>query len=137
MVELGNRITDKIWTGSRPSAEQMEALRNQGVAVIVNHRPDGEEPGQPTSAELAEAAERHGLRYVHAPVSGMPNPSAVDATKEVLDTLGDDERAFFFCKSGTRSTGTWAMAERLRGADGEKLRDLARAAGYNIDRLPL
>ena len=137
MVELGNRITDRILTGSRPTETQLEALKGQGVAVIVNHRPDGEEPGQPTSSDLAEAAERHGLRYVYAPVSGLPNPDAVEATKGVLDTLAADERAYFFCRSGTRSTGTWAMAERLRGADADELRAQARAAGYDLDRLPL
>lgn len=137
MATLGKHITDRIIASPQVTEGQVAGLREQGISVIVNHRPDGEEAGQPTSESLAEAAVRHGLKYVHAPVNGLPNSAAVQATREVLDALGPDDRALFFCRSGMRSTAAWAMAESLRGADPDKLRALARAAGYDLDRLPL
>ncbi|MFJ6023725.1 TIGR01244 family sulfur transferase [Brevundimonas sp. NPDC092305] len=137
MATLGNHITDRIFASPQVTERQIACLREEGISVVVNHRPDGEEAGQPTSESLADAAAQHGLKYVHAPVSGLPNAAAVQATREVLDALGPDDRALFFCRSGMRSTAAWAMAESLRGADPDELRSLARAAGYDLDRLPL
>jgi uncharacterized protein (TIGR01244 family) len=41
-------------------------------------------------------------------------------------------RVLAFCKSGTRSTFLWALAEAQRGADGEELMRKAAAAGYDL-----
>ena len=42
-----------------------------------------------------------------------------------------------FCRSGMRSAATWAMAQRLDGADPYDLRAAAASAGYDLSRLPL
>ena len=104
---------------------------------MVNHRPDGEEPGQPSAAEIAHAAAEARIRVVHAPVRGLPEPAAVAATRDVLDSLGADDRAVFFCRSGMRSAAAWAMAERLAGADPQALRRAALSAGYDLGGVPL
>ena len=38
--------------------EQIPQFAEQGFKTIINNRPDGEEPNQPTSAELAAAVDR-------------------------------------------------------------------------------
>jgi len=117
--------------------EQIAALREAGVAFMVNHRPDAEEPGQPSASAIAHAAATVGIEVVHAPVRGLPDAAAVAATRAVLDRLGSEGKAVFFCRSGMRSAATWAMAERAAGADPEALRDAALAAGYDLSRVPL
>ena len=71
------------------------------------------------------------------PIRGLPDEAAVAATRAVLDALGPDEAAVFFCRSGMRSAAAWAMAERRAGAEPDALREAAAAAGYDLSRLPL
>lgn len=117
--------------------EALGAFAAERIVVVVNHRPDHEEPGQPTSAEMAAAAESAGLRYHHLPVSGMPGGDVGRATAEVLAQLLPGEQALMFCRSGMRSTAAWALARRAEGVDADTLRAAAAAAGYDLSRLPL
>lgn len=109
-----------------------------GVVVVVSHRPDNEEPGQPPAADVAEAAASAGLGFVHVPVRGLPDETAVAATARVLASLGPDERVLMFCRSGMRSTVSWALASRSLGrGEPDGIRAVAAAAGYDLGRLSL
>ena len=124
-------VTGQVWPG------QAGDLRRAGITCLVNHRPDGEEPGQPSASEIARAGAEAGLKVVDIPIRGLPDEAAVVATRAVLDALGPDEAAVFFCRSGMRSAAAWAMAERRAGAEPDALREAAAAAGYDLSRLPL
>lgn len=117
--------------------DEVAVLRERGFASLVNHRPDGEKPGQPDSESIRRAAEANGLRYVHLPVSGLPDAAAVQGTAEVLAALQPGEKVLMFCRSGMRSTAAWALARRSQGADADTLREAAAGAGYDLSRLPL
>lgn len=104
-----------------------------GVTLIVNNRPDGEEPGQPDGAEIARAAREAGLDYRHIPVAGGFGPDEIRAMAEALDQARG--KLLAFCKSGTRSTFLWAMARASRGADGSDLIGRAAEAGYDLGPL--
>jgi uncharacterized protein (TIGR01244 family) len=99
-----------------------------GIALIVNNRPDGEEPGQPTSLEIEAAARAAGLGYRHIPISGGFPAAAVEAMAEALER----GPALLFCRSGTRSTHAWALARASRGARPEALLRQAAGAGYDL-----
>lgn len=116
---------------------EIPQMARDGVSILVCHRPDDEEPGQPSHAELASAAEQCGVLFKAIPVSGMPTRDAVEATAALIGAMAPHDHAVFFCRSGMRSAATWAMAERLRGGDPEELRQTALAAGYDLSRLPL
>jgi len=130
-------LSDKIWVTGQVLPGQIDDLREAGFTCLVNHRPDGEEPGQPDSAELSRIAAAAGLSVVTAPVRGLPDADAVAATRAALDGLGPDGKALMFCRSGMRSAAAWAMAERLAGAEPEALKEAALSAGYDLSRLPL
>ncbi len=130
-------LSEQVWVTGQVSPEQIPGLGDAGFTCLVNHRPDHEEPGQPTGAELARAAAEAGLEVVHAPAHGLPDAAVVAATRKALDELGPDGKAVFFCRSGMRSAAAWAMAERLAGADAGTLRSAALAAGYDLGRVPL
>lgn len=129
-------MTDIIFCG-QIAPNEISGLDALGVRWVVNHRPDHEEPGQPTSEDLARAAEAAGVSYVHAPVRGMPDADAVTATSAVLEAMKPGDKAVFFCRSGMRSAAAWAMAEASRGGDPDRLRAKALEAGYDLGRLPL
>ena len=118
-----------MWVAGQINPEEVAGLARQGVTAIVNNRPDGEEMGQPASAEIADAATAAGVLYVHLPVAGGFAPGQVEALAEVLDKPG---RVLAYCKSGTRSTLLWALARARLGDDPEELAAKAEAAGYDL-----
>lgn len=128
-------LNQHVWLSGQITPNELPALAARlGLRQVVNNRPDHEEPGQPTGAEMRAAAEAAGLDYLDAPVRGMPDP---DTVARVGEWLAASAPTLMFCRSGMRSAATWAMAERLRGADADDLRAVALTAGYDLSRLPL
>jgi len=130
------QLSPQVWVAGGVRPGDVAGLKALGFAWLVNHRPDHEEPGQATAADLARAAAEAGLTMTHAPVRGLPDDAAVAATRATLDAMKADDKALFFCRSGMRSAAAWAMAERLGGADPGSLREAAAAAGYDLGRVP-
>ena len=104
------------------------AVAALGIRLIVNNRPDGEEPGQPASAEIEKAARAAGLDYRHIPIAGGFPAERVEAMAGALE----QGPVLAFCRSGTRSTWLWALARSSRGAPAETLIRQAAAAGYDL-----
>ena len=104
-----------------------------GVTLIVNNRPDGEEPGQPTGASIAAAAQAAGLEYRHIPVSGGIAPDQIAALADALAAA--DGTTLAFCRSGTRSTYLWALAQARLGTSADAIVEAAAAAGYDVNAL--
>ncbi len=127
-------LSDTVRVAPQIALSDVAEAAALGVKAIVSNRPDGEDPGQPTAAQVAAAAEAVGLDFVHAPVTGFPDEAAVAAVGEVL---ASGEPVLMFCRSGTRSAMTWALAMRRAGTEPEPLREAAAAAGYDLSRLPL
>lgn len=111
----------------------MAAAAARGVTLAINNRPDDEEAGQWTSADLETAARAAGLDYVHIPVRAEFSQDKVAALTEAL--MGTEGRVLIFCKTGTRSCYLWALAQAKAGASPELLDHNARRAGYNLSPL--
>jgi len=127
-------LSDRTAVAGQLTAADMAALATAGFRSVVNNRPDGEEPGQPTSATLEAAAVAAGLNYRHVPIRALPEGQAVQAVGEVL---AGGERTLLFCRSGMRSAAAWAMAEVEAGrSTPDQVRKAAAAAGYDLSRLP-
>jgi uncharacterized protein (TIGR01244 family) len=137
MIAPLHSLSPRVWVTGQIVPDDLADLRAAGFTWLVNHRPDGEEPGQPPASEIGRAGALAGVRVVHAPARGLPDAAAVLATRDVLDGLKPDDKAVFFCRSGMRSAAAWAMAERLAGAEAGPLRTAAAAAGYDLSRVPL
>src|SRR5260370_17761746 len=63
------RLTDRVMVSPQIAAVDFAALARSGVRAIINNRPDGEEPGQLSSAEAAKLAAENGLAYHHIPIT--------------------------------------------------------------------
>jgi uncharacterized protein (TIGR01244 family) len=114
--------------------EDLEAAAAAGVVLVINNRPDGEEPGQPASAEVARAADALGLAYRHIPVRGGPGPVEVETMRAA--TSGAEGPVLAYCRSGTRSILTWALGQAVSGERTRaELVALGQAAGYDLDRM--
>ena len=99
--------------------------------LIVNNRPDGEDPAQPSGAEIEAAAKQAGLDYVAIPVRGGPSADQVAALREAVEAAGGPVLAF--CRSGTRCIVTWSLGQAQAGARSrQELIDLGAQAGYDL-----
>jgi uncharacterized protein (TIGR01244 family) len=110
--------------------EDLPAIAAAGVTLLVNNRPDGEEEGQPASAEIEGAARAAGLDYRHIPVAGGFNMDDVLAMADALDAA--EGRVLAFCRTGTRSTFLWALSRSERGEQADRIVAAAAAAGYDL-----
>jgi uncharacterized protein (TIGR01244 family) len=124
------RIDDRISVSPQIDPADVTELAAQGFAAIVNNRPDGEEAGQPEGAAVRLVAETMDLAYTAIPVSGGFSIEQVDAMRAALDAATGPVLAF--CRSGTRSTNLWALAEAKSGGDPEAIVAKAAAAGYDL-----
>lgn len=97
----------------RPQVELSEVgdLAARGFTSIINARPDDEEPGQPKSAQLADAAERHGLAYWHIPV--VPGQATAEDGAKFAEALRCSVgKVVSFCRTGARAAGLWELANK-------------------------
>lgn len=124
------RLTEEFSVSPQIAPGDLAALKDQGFALVINNRPDGEEPGQPGAAELESATKAAGMAYREIPVaSGFSQPQ-VEAMADALK--GANGPVFAFCRSGTRSTLLWALAQASMGGDPEEIAAAAVSAGYDI-----
>jgi uncharacterized protein (TIGR01244 family) len=123
------KVTETFSVSPQISLDDISAAAAAGYALIINNRPDGEAPGQPTSAQMEAAARAAGLDYLYAPVIGRPGPAQVEAVREAV--AGASGKVLAYCRSGTRSICTWAIGQQDAVAHGDLLR-LGAAAGYDL-----
>lgn len=126
------QLTDTLYVSPQISIEDVAQAKELGVTVIVNNRPDDEEPGQINGAEIEASAKAAGLAYVAVPVAhGGFAPWQLDAMAAALEQAGDGG-VLAYCRSGTRSTLLWALTRARAGDDAEMLATKAAAAGYDL-----
>ncbi|MDP3376728.1 MAG: TIGR01244 family sulfur transferase [Brevundimonas sp.] len=129
----GRKLDDTLSTSPQVTPDELEIVAAAGFRAVISNRPDGEDPGQPTAAEMKAAAENHGLAFRHIPVTGGGiGPSDIQAMAEALDTLPGP--IFGFCRTGTRTAMLWALA-KAPSSDPDTLIAAARDAGYDLSGL--
>lgn len=80
-----------------------------GYYAIVNNRPDGEAPDQPSSEAIEAAARQLGLDYAYIPV--VPGEVSSEAARRLDRFLAAAEGPVLaFCRSGSRSLQLWKLA---------------------------
>ena len=123
-VNAGFAVAPQIAVADLPE------IAAHGYRLVINNRPDHEVEDQPTSDEMAMAAEVAGLDYVHIAVRGGPTREQAEAMKAAIDAA--DGAVLAFCRSGTRSLITWAVGQAMAGFPKDELIAEGRAAGYDL-----
>lgn len=124
------QLDDRTLVSGQIAPHEVAGLAEQGVTMIVNNRPDGEEQGQPFASEIEEAAAQAGIAYRFVPILRGIGPADVDAMHEALgETEGGKMLAF--CRSGTRSAMVCALAHRKQGAPADEVRQRLTQAGFD------
>jgi uncharacterized protein (TIGR01244 family) len=124
------RVTDSLSVSPQVTEADMARAAAEGFVLVINNRPDGEDPSQPSGAAIEAAARAAGLDYLHVPVRGGPTQAQVDAVRAAVEAANGPVLAF--CRSGTRSIVTWSIGQALAGEDRETLVNQGREAGYDL-----
>ena len=130
------KITDSLYVSPQISVADVAQAQALGITMIVNNRPEGEEPGQPTGDEIEAAAQAAGMDYVAVPVTHAGfAPWQLDQMGGALDQASDGPnsgKVLAYCRSGTRCTLLWALTRARAGDDADTLSALAAEAGYDL-----
>ena len=124
------QLDDRTLVSGQIAPHEVAELASQGVTMLVNNRPDGEEPGQPRAGDIEAAAEQAGIAYRFVPILRGIGPADVEAMRDAMGETGDG-KLLAFCRSGTRSALTWALARRAAGAGREEIEERLREEGFN------
>jgi uncharacterized protein (TIGR01244 family) len=125
------KLTEGIFVAPQIGVSDISEAKQLGVTLIINNRPDGESDDQPMGAEIEAAASAAEMEYRAIPVthSGFSEPQVI-AMADALE--GAEGAVLAYCRSGTRSTLLWALAEASQGGDPDALTNMAAKAGYDV-----
>lgn len=124
-------LNETILASPQIGYDDLKEAKAAGVTLVINNRPDGEDPDAPQSDDIEAAAKAAGLDYRAIPIgrSGFSEPQ-VDAMIAALD--GAEGRVLAYCRTGTRSTLLWSLAQAKLGANPDEIAEAAAAAGYDV-----
>ena len=125
------KLSDTMLASPQIAVADVAAAKEAGVTLIVNNRPDGEDPAAAQGDAIEEEAAAQGLNYVAIPIghSGFSEPQ-IDQMIAALEQA--EGTVLGYCRSGTRSTLLWALAQAKQGEQPERIAAAAMAAGYDV-----
>lgn len=131
MTQQFREIVEGVYASPQIGLDDVELAKAMGVRLIINNRPELESPDQTPGAEIEAAARAAGIAYVAIPVTHTGfSDTQVTAMVKALD--GASGPVLAYCRSGTRSTLLWALAEASKGAEPDDIAAAAAQAGYDV-----
>jgi uncharacterized protein (TIGR01244 family) len=124
------QLDDKVLVSGQVAPHEVAGLPGQGVTILVNNRPDGEEPGQPLASEIEKAAAAAGLSYRFVPILRGIGPADIEEMQKALREA-EGGKLLAFCRSGTRSALAVGLAQREEGASADEVQQRLISAGFD------
>jgi uncharacterized protein (TIGR01244 family) len=124
------QLDDRTLVSGQIAPHEVGGLAAQGITVLVNNRPDGEEPGQPLATEIERAAADAGISYRFVPIIRGIGPADVEAMQGALREA-EGGKLLAFCRSGMRSALACALAQREQGVASEEVMQRLTQIGFD------
>jgi len=124
------QLDDKVMVSGQVAPHEVAGLAEQGITVLVNNRPDGEEPDQPLASEIEDAAAAAGITYRHVPIMRGIGPADVESMQEAIREA-EGGKLLAFCRSGTRSALALGLAKRGEGLSSDEVQRCLTDAGFD------
>ena len=126
-------LTEGLSVAPQISPADVAGIAEAGYLSIICNRPDGEATDQPSFAEIAEAAAALGIACHNLPiVPGQLSDADAETFGRLLEELPAPVLAF--CRTGTRSTTLWCLAQ-AGSAPTVEILGTAASAGYDLSAL--
>lgn len=104
-------LSDKLFTGGMPTAEQLQDAAHKGVEVVVNLAPHEVPNALPGETELVNSM---GMQYMNIPVNwSTPTRDGLDRFMDLMDA-NRDRKILVHCQANFRATAFVAMYRVLR-----------------------
>ena len=100
------KIDDHFAQSPQVQPDDVKLIAEAGYKGVVCVRPDDEDPGQPSFAQIAEAAESLGLKAFHIPVSGPLTEGQLIRFEQAKAEV--DGPILGYCRSGGRAGSLYA-----------------------------
>lgn len=127
-----HKIDEGVFASPQITVDDVAEARTLGIGLIINNRPEGESGDQTPGDEIEAAARAAGIAYVAIPVTHAGFAAwQVDAMRKALDQAAG-KPVLAYCRSGTRSTLLWALAEAAAGSNPARIAACAAQGGYDI-----
>lgn len=128
-----NSISSTLSVSPQLSEADVAQAAQDGFRAIVDNRPDGEEPGQLSAADMRALAADHGMGFAHIPVTpGKIGDTDIAGMADALARL--EVPILAYCKTGIRAASLWALSQAgVRSAD--SIIASAADAGYDLKSL--
>jgi uncharacterized protein (TIGR01244 family) len=124
------QLGDRVMVSGQIAPHEVAGLAAEGVTMLVNNRPDGEDPEQPLAGDIEDAAAQAGIAYRFVPIIRGIGPADVEEMQKALRDAGDG-KLLAFCRSGTRSAFALAIAQREEGASADEVQEQLIQAGFD------
>lgn len=124
------QLDPTILVSGQIEPHEVAQLAQRGVTVLVNNRPDGEEPGQPFAVDIEEAAAAAGIAYHFVPIIRGIGPADVEIMQQAL-RQAEGGKLLAFCRSGMRSALAVSLAKREHGVSPEAVQQSLLDAGFD------
>ncbi len=125
------QLTDRVFVAPQIDVGDVMDAAQAGVTLIINNRPEDESADQTPGEEIETAARAAGIDYTAIPVTHAGFAEwQVTAMADALNKT--DGKVLAYCRSGTRSTFLWALAQASEGEHPAILAEKAADAGYDI-----
>ncbi len=126
-------LTEGLSVAPQISPADVAGIAEAGYLSIICNRPDGEATDQPSFAAIAEAAAAVGIACHNLPiVPGQLSDADAETFGRLLEELPAPVLAF--CRTGTRSTTLWCLAQ-AGSAPTVEILGTAASAGYDLSAL--
>lgn len=124
------RLTSALSVSPQLGPADIAQAARDGFRAIIDNRPDGEEAGQISAAEMERMAAAHGMAFAHVPaVPGQIGDKDVACMAAALATL--ESPVLAYCRTGTRSTTLWALSQAGK-TKADDILSTAQEAGYDL-----
>ena len=125
------KLSDDFYASPQITPQEVSEAAAMGITLVINNRPDGEAPDQPAGADIEAATRAAGMDYLAIPIgsAGFSEPQ-VEKLQEAL--AASQGPVLGYCRSGTRSTLLWSLAQARGGGSPDSIAEVAAEAGYDV-----
>ena len=105
------QLSDKLFTGGMPKADQLTDAAKQGVKDVINLAPHDVPHALPDEAELVNSL---GMQYINIPVNwNTPTKEGLDKFMDAMDEH-KDRKILVHCEANFRASAFVSMYRILR-----------------------
>lgn len=127
------QITDRYHVSPQISAEDIPALKEAGVTLVICNRPDEEVPPSHQADAIGAAVRAAGIAFENLPLTHQTmTPDNIARQADLV--AGASGAVLAYCASGTRCSVVWALGQARELSVDDILTSTARA-GYDLGGL--